>query len=155
MLDTHLRTQSPIRKEMQRLIGITQDAAIANIPLPLESLVNAFANDFTRQGPTLQPMRFALDRSYSHPWNHEVADIFIGHIVNEEKVDEDAVPLVHEICRQRFDTLQAIWRKHQAGEGEDKVDVAKRLQERRGCIGSRSCKNTRRQTVSNCQIDIP
>ena len=58
--------QSPVRKEMQRLIGITQDAAIPNISLPLESVVNAFANDLTQKGPTLHPMRFALNRSYSH-----------------------------------------------------------------------------------------
>jgi hypothetical protein len=149
MLDTHLCPQSPLRREMHRLIGITQDAAIANISLPLESAVNAFANDLTRRGPTLQPMRFALNRSYSHPWNHELADKFVSHIVGEQNVGEDDVPLVHEICRQRFDTLQGIWRKHQAGEGEDKVDVAKRLQERKGRTGSRSRKNTRRQTVSN------
>jgi len=141
--------QSPVRKEMQRLIGITQDAAIPNISLPLESVVNAFANDLTQKGPTLHPMRFALNRSYSHPWNHELADKFVNHIAREQNIGEEDVPLVHEICRQRFDTLQAIWRKHQPGEGEDKVDVAKRLQEQRGRTGSRSRKNTRRQTVSN------
>ena len=148
MLDTHLCTQSPIRREMQRLIGITQDAAIANIALPLESAVNAFANDLTRRGPTLQPMRFALNCSYSHPWNHKLADKFVSHIVGEQNVGEDNVPLVHEICRQRFDTLQQIWRKHQADEGEDQVDVAKRLREKKDRTSSRSRKNTQRQTVS-------
>jgi hypothetical protein len=134
---------------MQHLIGITQDAAIANIPLPLESAVDAFAKDLTRRGPTLQPMRFSLDHPYSHPWNHELADLFVSHIVHEQSVAEDDVPVAHEICRQRFDILQGIWRRHQAGEGEDRVDVSKRLQERKNRTGSRSRKNTRRQTVSH------
>jgi hypothetical protein len=33
---------------MQRIIEITQDAAIANIPPPLESVVNAFAKDILK-----------------------------------------------------------------------------------------------------------
>jgi len=94
---------------MQRLIGITQDAAIANISLPLDSLVDAFAKDLTQKGPTLQPMRFALDCPYSHSWNHELADKFVNRIVHEHTVPEEDVLLVHEICRQRFDTLQRIW----------------------------------------------
>ena len=143
---------------MQRLIGISQDAAIANIPLPLESVVDTFAKDVMKKGPTLKPMRFALDRPYSHPWNHELADIFVNHFLQEWNPTEDAtelepeenISLIHEICRQRFDTLQGIWRRHQAAEGEDSVDVSKRLQERREHTGSRGRKNTRRQTVSNC-----
>lgn len=149
MLEAHLCAQSPIRKEMQRLIGITQDAAIANISLPLESVVNAFAKDLTQRGPTLQPMRFALDRPYTHPWNHELAEKFVNRIVHEQNVAEDDIPMVYEICRQRFDTLQGIWRRHQAGEDEDRVDVAKRLQERKDRTGNRTRKNTRRQTVSD------
>lgn len=133
---------------MQRLIGISQDDAIANIPLPLESVVNAFAKDILKKGPTLQPMQFALDRSYSHPWNHELADIFVNHFVQKHDATEEDNPLIHEICRQRFDILQAIWRRHQVAEGEDGVDVRKRLQERRERTGSRGRKNTRRQTVS-------
>lgn len=136
---------------MQRLIGISQDSAIANIPLPLENLVDAFAKDIMQKGPTLQPMRFALDHTYSHPWNHKLADIFVNHFLQEldHNATEEDVSLIHEICRQRFDTLQGIWRRHQAAEGEDSVDVRKRLQERREHTGSRSRKNTRRQTVSN------
>lgn len=135
---------------MHRLIGITQDAAIANIPLPLENVVDKFAKDLLEKGPTLKPMQFALDRPYSHPWNHELADIFVDHFLQEHNTEDD-VSLIHEICRQRFDTLQGIWRRHQAAEGEDSVDVRKRLQERREHTGSRGRKNTRRQTVSNCQ----
>ena len=52
---------------MQRLIGISQDAAIANIPLPLESVVDAFAKDVMKKGPTLKPMRFALDLVMCRP----------------------------------------------------------------------------------------
>jgi hypothetical protein len=137
---------------MHRLIGITQDAAIANIPLPLENVVDTFAEDITQKGPTLKPMRFALDRPYSHSWNHELADIFVRHFRQENNatITEDDAQLIHEICRQRFDTLQGIWRRHQAAEGEDSVDVRKRLQEQRERTGSRGRKNTRRQTVSNC-----
>lgn len=134
---------------MQRLIGISQDDAIANIPLPLESVVDAFAKDIMKKGPTLQLMRFALDHPYSHPWNHELADMFVNHFLQEHNTTEEDVPLIHEICRQRFDTLQVIWRRHQAAEGEDCVDVRKRVQERRQHTGSRGRKNTRRQTVSN------
>jgi hypothetical protein len=46
-IEAHLCVQSPIRKEMQHLIGITQDGAIANIPLPLDSVVDTFAGDIT------------------------------------------------------------------------------------------------------------
>src|ERR1700734_146338 len=102
---------------MQYLVGISQDAAIANIPLPLENVVDAFAKDTMQKGPTLRPMRFALDRPYSHPWNHELADMFVNHFLQKQRLQsvtmtEDDVSLIHEICRQRFDTLQGIWRKH-------------------------------------------
>ncbi len=105
MLEAHLCAQSPICKEMQHFIGITQDA--------------------------------------------ELAEKFVNRIVHEQNVAEDDIPMVYEICRQRFDTLQGIWRRHQAGEDEDRVDVAKRLQERKDRTGNRTRKNTRRQTVSD------
>lgn len=133
---------------MQSLIGITKDEAVVNVQRPLDSAVDAFVEGANARGPTLKPMQFAFNRPYTHGWNQELVRKFVNYFTAQHNVPETDRDLVYEICKQRFETLQVIFRRNQPRNDEDEAAVKNRLWERKQRVESMSRKTTRRQTVS-------
>jgi len=138
---------------MNALLVIQKDTDIIHKTPPSTEEIEAFEEE-TGDGPELNPMRLCFDVKITHCWNNDLAEQFVEWFMRSHDVDESQESLLHELFTNRFISLKRQYNEWRIKEGEDAVQRADRVKEKRRKGRRMQRKDTRRNNVSELIVNV-
>jgi len=99
-------------------------------------------------------MRLCFDVKITHCWNNDLAEQFVEWFMRSHDVDESQESLLHELFTNRFISLKRQYNEWRIKEGEDAVQRADRVKEKRRKGRRMQRKDTRRNNVSELIVNV-
>jgi hypothetical protein len=138
---------------MNALLVIQKDTEIIHKIPPSTEEIEAFEEE-TGDGPELNPMRLCFDVKITHCWNNDLAEQFVEWFMGRHDVDASQESLLHELFTNRFISLKRRYNEWRIKEGEDAVQRADRVTEKRRKGRKMQRKDTRRNNVSELIVNV-
>jgi len=138
---------------MNVLLEIKKDTDIVYKTPPSTEEIEAFEEE-RGDGPELNPMRLFLGAKITHCWNNDLAEQFVERFMHRHEVEEGEETLLYELFANRFIALKRRYNEWRIKKGEDAVQRAERVKEKHKRERGMQRKDTRRNSVSELNVNI-
>ena len=135
-IDVICSVKSALRREMNKLIGMTKNDDVINVDLATADEVEDYANG-TGDDPTLEPMRPYLGQILVE-WNTTLCELFTEHLAETEgwELTKYVRDVLETAFENRLATLQKVLRRL-SGKTTAEIDNMKRIDGKRQRASSR------------------